>query len=70
LCRLRHGAPEHIHHREDEAFYILEGEFEIECGGEVFKSASGHIRAATEGSSSPIPELVGHTGQGFVRAVF
>ena len=21
-----HGAPEHIHHREDEAFYILEGE--------------------------------------------
>ncbi|PYX80863.1 MAG: hypothetical protein DMG70_21975 [Acidobacteria bacterium] len=30
-----HGAPEHIHHREDEAFYILEGEFEIDCGGEV-----------------------------------
>jgi hypothetical protein len=48
---------------------ILEGEFEIECGGEVFKSASGHNRASTEGSSSPIPELVGQTGQGFVRAV-
>lgn len=34
----RHGAPEHIHHREDEAFYILEGEFETERGGEIFKA--------------------------------
>jgi mannose-6-phosphate isomerase-like protein (cupin superfamily) len=25
------GAPLHVHHREDEAFYVLEGEFEIEC---------------------------------------
>ena len=24
-----HGAPEHIHHREDEAFYNLEGEFDM-----------------------------------------
>ena len=36
-----HGAPEHIHHREDEAFYILEGEFEIECGGEIFRASPG-----------------------------
>ena len=36
-----HGAPEHVHHREDEAFYILEGEFEIECGGEVFQVGPG-----------------------------
>ena len=44
-----HGAPEHIHHREDEAFYILEGEFEIECGGEIFRA----IRTAPEGSPAP-----------------
>lgn len=36
-----HGAPMHIHHREDEAFYILEGEFEIECGGEIFRAGPG-----------------------------
>lgn len=26
------ASPLHIHHREDEAFYVLEGEFEIQCG--------------------------------------
>jgi mannose-6-phosphate isomerase-like protein (cupin superfamily) len=36
-----HGAPLHIHHREDEAFYILEGEFEIECDDEVFRVGPG-----------------------------
>jgi mannose-6-phosphate isomerase-like protein (cupin superfamily) len=36
-----HGAPMHIHRREDEAFYILEGNFEIECGGETFQAGPG-----------------------------
>jgi mannose-6-phosphate isomerase-like protein (cupin superfamily) len=36
-----HGAPMHIHHREDEAFYILEGEFEIECDGETIQAGPG-----------------------------
>jgi len=45
----RHGAPEHIHHREDEAFYILEGEFEIECGGEVFKTPPGTFALLPKG---------------------
>jgi mannose-6-phosphate isomerase-like protein (cupin superfamily) len=36
-----HGAPMHIHHREDEAFYILEGDFEIECGSETFQAGPG-----------------------------
>jgi hypothetical protein len=36
-----HGAPEHIQHREDAAFYILEGEFEIECAGETFSASPG-----------------------------
>jgi mannose-6-phosphate isomerase-like protein (cupin superfamily) len=26
------GPPLHLHHREDEAFYVLEGEYEIQCG--------------------------------------
>lgn len=41
IVQPHHGPPEHIHHREDEAFYILEGEFEIECGGEVFTARPG-----------------------------
>jgi mannose-6-phosphate isomerase-like protein (cupin superfamily) len=51
----RHGAPEHIHHREDEVFYILEGELKIECGGEVFK--------ATPGTSALLPKGLPHRFQ-------
>jgi mannose-6-phosphate isomerase-like protein (cupin superfamily) len=35
------GAPTHIHHREDEALYILDGDFEIECGGKTFHAGPG-----------------------------
>ena len=33
--------PPHIHHREDEAFWVLEGELEIAAGGEAFKASAG-----------------------------
>ncbi|HYX72715.1 MAG TPA: cupin domain-containing protein [Nitrososphaera sp.] len=35
------GLPLHVHHREDEAMYILEGEYEIQCGDQVFRAAAG-----------------------------
>jgi len=35
------GLPLHVHHREDEAMYILEGEYEIQCGEQVFRAAAG-----------------------------
>lgn len=34
-------APLHVHHREDEAFWILEGGVTIEVGGEVFECHAG-----------------------------
>lgn len=34
------GLPLHVHHREDEAMYILEGEYEIQCGDEVFRATA------------------------------
>ena len=37
----RGGIPSHIHHREDEAMYILEGEYEIECGDQAFRATAG-----------------------------
>ena len=35
------GLPLHVHHREDEAMYILEGEYEIQCGDDVFQATAG-----------------------------
>jgi quercetin dioxygenase-like cupin family protein len=33
--------PLHVHHREDEAFYVLEGELTIRCGEETFSAPAG-----------------------------
>ncbi len=35
------GPPPHIHHREDEAFWVLEGELEISVGGNRFRAGAG-----------------------------
>ena len=35
------GPPLHVHDREDECFYVLDGELSIRCGGEVFDAAQG-----------------------------
>jgi uncharacterized cupin superfamily protein len=40
------GPPLHLHHREDEAFYVLEGEYEIQSGDD-------RINATPVRSSSP-----------------
>src|SRR5215213_7688844 len=34
-------APLHVHHREDEAFYVLEGEMTFEIGEETIKASPG-----------------------------
>lgn len=33
--------PLHVHERTDEGFYILEGEYEIQCGDDVFRAGPG-----------------------------
>jgi len=35
------GPPLHLHHREDEAFYVLEGEYEIQCGADRINATPG-----------------------------
>ncbi len=35
------GPPAHIHHREDESFYILEGTFEFSLSGRTFTAGPG-----------------------------
>ena len=44
------GPPPHIHHREDEFYYVLEGEFEILNGDRTFIASAGsfvHIPRGT-----------------------
>lgn len=35
------SSPPHLHHREDEAFWVLEGELEISVGEDRFKAVAG-----------------------------
>ncbi|HEV2065763.1 MAG TPA: quercetin 2,3-dioxygenase [Thermomicrobiales bacterium] len=35
------GPPPHIHHREDEAFWVLEGELEVVVGESTFRAGPG-----------------------------
>ena len=35
------GSPLHVHHREDEWFYVIEGSLTFWVGGEVFEAAAG-----------------------------
>lgn len=35
------GPPRHVHHREDEAFYVLAGALTVECGDQRWTAASG-----------------------------
>jgi mannose-6-phosphate isomerase-like protein (cupin superfamily) len=35
------GPPLHVHDREDECFYVLDGELPVRCGGEAVDAAAG-----------------------------
>jgi len=35
------GPPLHVHDREDECFYVLDGELSVRCGDEGFSAAAG-----------------------------
>jgi quercetin dioxygenase-like cupin family protein len=37
------GPPPHIHHREDEAFYVIEGAYEFLVEGRTFNPAAGSL---------------------------
>src|SRR2546425_301642 len=52
------GAPPHMHTREDEIFYVLEGEFEFRCGDRVFRGTKGAMASLPRG----IPHAFKNTG--------
>ena len=40
------GPPRHVHHRESETFYVLEGEFEFQVGDEKTMATTGDFLLA------------------------
>lgn len=46
----RRGSPPHIHHREDESFYVVEGEFEFSRDGETIRAGAGSLVFVPRGS--------------------
>lgn len=44
------GTPPHIHHAEDEMFYVLEGELSFWCGDEKFTKKAGSFVAVPKGT--------------------
>ncbi len=44
------GPPPHVHHREDEAFYVLEGEYEFLDEDRTFKPAAGSLIYVPKGN--------------------
>jgi quercetin dioxygenase-like cupin family protein len=70
------AVPAHIHHTEDEAFYVLEGELTIRIGGERRKAPTGtfafiprgSIHAVTNAGSRSARALVILSPAGFERA--
>lgn len=53
------GPPPHIHHREDETFQILEGQYEFTCGGRTFVASKGATIFAPRG----VPHNYRNVGQ-------
>ena len=50
LVRPGGGTPPHVQHREDECFYVLEGEFEFLTGEEVARAGPGALLYVPRGT--------------------
>jgi mannose-6-phosphate isomerase-like protein (cupin superfamily) len=44
------GPPAHVQHREDECFYVLEGDYEFLIGGEVLRVGAGSLLYVPKGT--------------------
>lgn len=45
------GIPPHVHSLEDEVLYVIEGEYEIFLGGELFRAGPGSVLNFTRGTA-------------------
>ena len=44
------GSPSHVHHREDESFYVLEGEYEFLVEGRTIRAGAGFLLYVPKGT--------------------
>jgi quercetin dioxygenase-like cupin family protein len=49
ISRPGSGPPPHVHHREDEAIYVLEGEYEFSIKGQTMKVEAGSLLYVPKG---------------------
>src|ERR687884_475651 len=49
VVRPQGGPPPHRHENEDEVFYVLEGEFEFNYGGQTVVARKGEVVAVRKG---------------------
>lgn len=45
------GIPPHVHSREDEVIYVVEGEYEIFLGGKIFRAGPGSVLNFARGTA-------------------
>lgn len=55
--------PWHVHHRDDEMFYLLDGSFLFKCGDELFEAGKGAFVFLPRG----IPHSFKHVGETLAR---
>ena len=44
------GPPRHVHKSQDEVFFVLDGSFDIEIGGQLFSAVPGDVACVPRGS--------------------
>jgi mannose-6-phosphate isomerase-like protein (cupin superfamily) len=59
----QNGPPPHIHHREDESFYILNGTFSVLVGHETFDAAAGAFVHIPKGTLHTYKNIEGEPGR-------
>ena len=57
------GPPRHLHHEQDEWFYVIEGEYVIEVGDERYEVGPGDSVLAP----GKVPHVWAHVGEGVGR---
>ena len=72
VSRSREGSPLHVHSKEDECFYVIEGVISVRCGEETFEAGPGSflflprgIPHAREASSTEATVLLISVPAGF-----
>ena len=54
------GPPRHLHHEQEEWFYVIEGEYVVEIGDERYRLGPGDSVLAPRG----VPHVWAHVGEG------